>query len=354
MRRVLLCLIVLSAAASASASGESPSRLAFFKMGGIPVNVSLWGVSPDRAEELRGPVERRLDELEAKLSRYRPESLVNRLRFGDLSCAEDPDLRRLLRHAHEVSLETEGAFDITVAPLVDLWKAARKAGRPPGPGEIRETLSRVGYRLLGEDGLDVARLTGAGGSIDPGGIAKGFMADEILKLLKRNGVRKALVEIGGDLSAYNELDDRLFRIGIRDPLQGDRLFGVIRFEGGSVVTSGNYERGFEIAGRRYGHIVDPRTGIPTADTPLSVTVMAPTGWKADAWATALYVMGPEKGLRAAKAHRIEALFVLRGGDGRPSATGTPGILGRFQARDPDTPILPSAPVDPEAASASGE
>lgn len=332
-RLVAAGLALAATPAGAVAGGAEPVRLEFVKMGGIPVRVSAWDVAPANAEGLGGACDARLDELEGKLSAHRTDSLVARISRGELRTVEDPDLAAVLGKAATVARRTGGAFDVTVAPLVDLWRKARIDGAAPNAEAIDAARSRVGYRLLGVDGLDVGRLADAGGALDLGGIAKGYMADAVLAVLRDRGVRRAIVEIGGDTAMYNETGGAAFRVGIRHPLRRDRLLGVIEVNGGAVVTSGNYERGFEIAGRRHGHVIDPRSGVPTPQDLLSVTVAAADGSEADAWATGLFVLGAEEGSRLAAGLGIEALFVVPGPDECLRILGTSGIIGRLQLHE---------------------
>lgn len=345
---VVVAALFLGAACPARICGNGdaqPTRFEFWKMGGIPVHVSIWGAAAGDAETLRAGVDARLDALEAKFSSYRDDSLVSRIGRGELRAVDDPDLDAVLRKSALISRRTDGAFDITVAPFVALWRQAREEGAAPGPRALDAERGRVGYRLLGDNGLDVGRLANAGGAVDLGGIAKGYMADAVLALLRERGVRRALVEIGGDMAVHNEIDDTPFRVGIRHPLRPDRLLGVLEMNEGAVVTSGNYERGFEIAGRRYGHIIDPRSGQPTADEPLSVTVATAEGGDADAWATGLFVIGADEGSRLAAAQGIEALFIVRSPNEGLRIIATRGILDRLQLREPiptKPAILPSS------------
>jgi thiamine biosynthesis lipoprotein len=326
-------MAVSGPAAYLEAARGDPVRFAFRKMGGIPVSISIWGLSAEQARPLEDAVESRLDALEAKFSSYQVDSLVSRMGRGELRSADDPDLAAVLRIAADVSRRSGGAFDVTVAPLVGLWRKARADEAVPTPEAIETMRARVGAPLLGNDGLDVARLVDAGGAVDLAGIAKGYMADAVVELLRRRGVRRMLVELGGDMVVDNEMDRTLFRVGLRHPLHRGRLLGVLEVANGAVVTSGNYERGFEIAGRRYGHIIDPRSGMPTPDDPLSVTVVADNGALADAWATGLFVLGLEEGSRLAAKEDIEALFVVRGADRGLRIVATPEALDRLQLRE---------------------
>jgi thiamine biosynthesis lipoprotein len=202
----------------------------------------------------------------------------------------------VLRRAAAFSEMTGGCFDATVAPLMDAWDFRR--GAVPGEDEIARASSLVDYR-----GLTLYRMRHAaalkrlGQAIDLGGIAKGYAGDLMMDVFRRHGVRSALSNFGGGVSALGARPDGSpWRVGIRHP-RAEGLIGAVSVEGSAVVTSGDYERCFFAGGRRYHHLIDPRTGRPAASGLISVTVVAPSGLTADALSTALFVAGLERGLK---------------------------------------------------------
>jgi len=236
--------------------------------------------------------------LEGLFSRFREGSDVWRLNraAGGEMVAVAQETFRVLERASEFSRLTEGYFDVTVAPLSDAWDYRRALA--PGEDEIARARALVDARGLVLDRRKrAARLARPGQAIDLGGIAKGFAGDLLMELFRRYGVRSALSNFGGGVSALGARPDGSpWRVGIRHP-RGEGLIGAVSVENGAVVTSGDYERCFFSGGKRYHHLIDPRTGRPAANGLISVTVVASSGLTADALSTAAFVAGLERGLR---------------------------------------------------------
>jgi thiamine biosynthesis lipoprotein len=231
----------------------------------------------------------------------------------------------VLDRARRYRKATDGAFDATVRPILNVWKRAAKAGRMPAEEELAEAARLTGAGVL--------KITDQGASksdprvqVDLGGIAKGVGIDRALEAMIAAGCKGAMVEVGGDVRVHGDRGDGgKWRILVRSPFApGDaRGLGILEVESGAVCTSGNYFRFFRIGEKKFSHIVDPRTGRPVDSAP-SVTVLASTAEQADAWATALSVLGPE-GLKLLKEHAgIEAL-VITGGPDDYKAHATPGF-----------------------------
>jgi len=155
----------------------------------------------------------------------------------------------------------------------------------------------VGYEKLVLEGNWV-RFKEKGMQIDLGGIAKGYAVDKAIEVLKKNGVRQALVNAGGDLYALGKTSQgEKWGIGIQHPRQEGNIFAVIKVKDGAVATSGDYQRYFMLEGKRFAHIVNPMTGWTVQDVPMSVTIIAPDAVSADALATGVFVLGPEEGMK---------------------------------------------------------
>ncbi len=244
---------------------------------------------------------------EALLSAYLNDSEIGRLNAAPAGATVPLSEEALivLRAAERASHATQGAFDATVRPLIELWRECARRGSPPGEEELlaARSASRWEQLHLGETG--VTKLAGSA-RVDLGGIAKGFGIDWALADLEAAGAAGGLVDIGGDLRVFGRPPtDELWRIGIRNPF-GEGELARLRITNAAVCTSGNYARFVNIAGRRFSHILDPRTG-RTADVAPAVTVVAPTAAEADVWATALSVLGRE-GFALLPAE-VEALLV---------------------------------------------
>ncbi len=273
--------------------------------------------------------------LEQTLSTWIPSSPLSRLNreAARRPFPVDPatfDLLRLARRMHRVS---GGAFDPTVGPLLRLWKPLARLPEPPAPAAVERARDLVGFAgVLLDPETRTVRFRKPGMSLDLGGIAKGYAGDLAARAAEAAGARACRVNAGGDVvvSGPPPSDPRGFEVEIRDP-RGSRLDALpgraFRLARGAVATSGNYERYTEVAGRRYSHILDPRTGWPVESPVVQVTVIAQTGAEADALATALAVLGERDGLRLAeRLPGVEALFLVREDGGlRPAATsGFPG------------------------------
>jgi thiamine biosynthesis lipoprotein len=191
------------------------------------------------------------------------------------------------------------------------WSCASscvKAQRLPTAIERSAALERVGYKHVSLQG-DRVRFDTAGVQLDLGGIAQGYFADEAVRLLRAAGAQRCLVDVSGDIVAWQRSAAQPFRVGIKDPLAKDELLAVVTLDGGGLTTGGNYERYYEIDGQRFCHIFDARTGEPITGM-LSVTLLAPTGIEADALDTAVFVLGPQAGARFVEAHPgLEAVIV---------------------------------------------
>ena len=208
---------------------------------------------------------------------------------------------------------TSGAFDITWRGMGRLWTFGDDF-RVPEENEIREAVGRVDFRKVVIDGNTVF-LPDPEMAIGLGGIAKGYAIDRAGLKIRQAGISNFLVDGGGDILAVGRINGRPWLVGIRDP-RGDRLdlLRTLSISGGAVVTSGDYERFKIVDGRRYHHIIDPRTGFP-ADKCRSVTVFAPEAEKADVLATAVFVLGPEEGLKLIQqAGDAETLIVDSSGE----------------------------------------
>jgi thiamine biosynthesis lipoprotein len=205
----------------------------------------------------------------------------------------DKEIIALVETSLQISNESEGAFDITIYPLIERWGFFSDTPSLPDKKEIQQYLQRIGYsNLVIEDGTLTKRKKNV--QIDLGGIAKGYAIKEALQVLKNYQIESALIDAGGDIYALGELDGKPWKVGVRNP-RGEGVIGVLEVTDMAVVTSGDYERFFEVDGEKYHHLLDPKTGYPTKGL-ASVTVMSSDPVLADAWSTALFIMGKEKGM----------------------------------------------------------
>ena len=265
-------------------------------MGGS-YSVVLYG---DNRTRLEGAAEEAFEEvrrLDRMLSNYRPESEWSQVNRG---AAEKPvrlseELFQLLSACVEYSRKSEGAFDISVGPLMKVWGFYKGSGHLPHRAEVRGAWGKVGYRnILLDPAARAVKFAKAGVEIDPGGIGKGYAVDRMVEILRKDQVAAALISASGSsiyaLGAPPEEDG--WKIRIRDPKDERKTVAEVVLKDESMSTSGSYEKFFRAGGRIYSHIMDPRTGFPAAGI-LSASVIAPATLDSEAWTKPFFINGPE-------------------------------------------------------------
>lgn len=268
---------------------------------------------------LAAMVQRALDAVVAQMSPWQPLSDLSRYNRAPAgSWTQLPaDTATVLRRAIDIAQASDGAFDPTLGALTDLWGFGPRAfsGAPPPRDAIEIARAEGGWKRLTLDGD--ALFQPGGLRLDLNGIAKGFGVDQAAAALERAGVKSYLVEVGGELrGAGAKPDGQPWWVELeRPPTANDSLRTVVALHRLSVATSGDYRRFFNHDGKRYAHTLDPMSGAPSDHGVVSVTVLADTCMDADAWATALTVMGPDAALAFATARDLPALIVSRGSNG---------------------------------------
>jgi thiamine biosynthesis lipoprotein len=251
-----------------------------------------------------------LRRIEDRLSYFKPGSdiwALNAAAGSGQPVPVGPEALAVLGAALEYAASSGGAFDVTAAPLSECWRgaAAGGGGSLPGAAELgraRALAGSDGLRLFPERGA--AMLVKKGGAVDLGGIAKGYAADRAIEQYRAMGVRAALINLGGNVKVFGEKPDgQPWVVGLQDP-DGERgvFFGALSVSDASVVTSGGYERYLAIGGEKYHHIIDPASGRPASSGLLSATVVARESMRADALATAAFVLGRERAARLLAAY----------------------------------------------------
>ena len=276
------------------------------------INNKVFG---EQAKEALKAAEEETVRLEGMLSRFIPESEISRInssagiRYEKVSS----ETYEVLSRAVEFSKCCQGCFDVTVGPLVNLWRNSRDVLKPPDEFKIRQILPLVDYTNLVLDPCERAvSLKKAGQSIDLGGIGKGSAADKILEVFKKYEVSSAFTNFGGNVAAIGaKPDGSPWRIGIQHPRQENSLIGVVYVVNKSVVTSGDYQRYFtDSNGKRYHHILNPNTGYPSESGLISVTIVADSSVAADALSTVMFIAGMNKGIELLKSFQgTEAIFI---------------------------------------------
>jgi thiamine biosynthesis lipoprotein len=271
---------------------------------------------------LESEIEAAFADVNGMMSTYLPDSEISR--FNDLRSTDWHPVSGAfclsVEKAQEISAETGGAFDITVAPLVNLWGfgPGEAVDEPPSDEAIAAMMESIGYDKLhtncGAPALkkDVPELM-----LDMSAFGKGFAADRVATLLDQEGFKNYLIEVGGELRVRGRnIKDKKWAIGIELPLTDQRRPHTrVLVTNTALATSGDYRNFFVSEGQRYSHTIDTRTGKPVTHDLASVTVLDPRGYRADALATALLVMGPEAGLAFAEAGELAVLFLVREDDG---------------------------------------
>ncbi len=246
------------------------------------------------------------------MSLYKDGSEITRVNMaaGKNPVKVSPEMIEVVEAARRISELTDGAFDVTVGPLVVLWQMRLKEDKVPTETEIESIKSRVGYRnIIVDKKASTLFLKKPGMIIDFGGCAKGYVADKVAELLKRRGIDNALVALAGDIRVMGHRQDgSSWRIGVQHPRDPDKTLAVLELSDQYISTSGDYERYKIVHQRRYHHILDPRTGKPSKGME-SVTLVGGRGAIGDPLTTALFILGPEKGMPLVKKLGYEAIFV---------------------------------------------
>ena len=302
-------------------TGATMGTTYHIKLSALPAGAEL--------TQLQQGVDALLEEVNQQMSTYRPDSEVSRFNRAPADEWFDvsPATAEVVTEALEVSRETDGALDITVEPLVELWNFG-PAGVSDAPGEtefhvpdqetINSALERVGWQKLSVQ-LDppALRKSVEGLEIDLSSVAKGYGVDRVAEFLEDHGVSDYMVEIGGEVRAAGQRPDgRPWRIGIERP-ETDRRQAqwVVPLANAGLATSGDYRNYFVYDGHHYSHILNPSTGRPVGHSAASVSVLSDSCMQADAWATAMLVLGPERGYDSAEKYGLAVLFISRTDDG---------------------------------------
>lgn len=280
---------------------------------GTTYNIKVYAPNVN-AVALKKAIDAELVRVNNVMSTYIPDSELSRFNRSPVGTwfHATPDMMKVIRLSRQVYKLSHGAFDITVGPLVNLWGFGPlpMTGQVPSDKAIAAAKARVGFNLLSIKGSELRR--DANIYVDLSGVAKGYGVDQVAKLIASRGYRNYLVEIGGELRAHGHNDrGNPWRVGIERPDVSERVpFAAIAIKNMAIATSGNYRNYFEVNGKRYSHEINPVTGRPVTHDMASVSVLAHTDARADALATALYVMGPKKALALATKQHLPIFGIL--------------------------------------------
>ncbi len=299
-RYVLPLLLAASVALSTAACGKPPQAYekSFFVMDTL-VSVQLYAPSFARAQKCFDLVEAKLAELEGVLSAHLPDSDPAKLAAsaGRRPQSVQPDTLAVISLSLEYADKSGGAFDITLAPVLKLYSFSPGREARPDPDRLAETLPLVDWQKVRLDPAgSTVSLAEEGMEVDLGGVAKGYIVDRCLEILRQNGIEYGLINAGGDIGFLGaKPDGSSWRVGIKNPDNPGTNFAVVELSRGALATSGDYERFFLEGDLRYHHIIDPRTGLPAREV-RSVTILADSSALADLLSTAVFVLGPREGL----------------------------------------------------------
>jgi len=268
-------------------------------------------ISPDK--EAGDIVFKEIKRIEDLLSKYQEDSEVVRLnRLGSLKVS--PDTFYILQKAKEFWQLSNGLFDVSVGPLMDLWGFTEKKYHLPRQEEINNALKMVGFdKIIFNPDNNVVKFKVRGMKIDLGAIAKGYAVDCAVKKLKEYGIKRCLVNAGGQIYCLGDKFGKPWRIAVRHPRK-DGIWDYLELKDRAVSTCGDYEQYFIKGDKRYNHILNPRTGYPIDSGIVSATVIAHDGLTADALATSIFVLGKEKGEALAKKFRGVEVKIIEGNE----------------------------------------
>jgi thiamine biosynthesis lipoprotein len=313
-------LVVIATACFDAAPGDAADRERPFvrtraDLLGTVITISVFDEAPSDAEleALVADCFAEVENTEARMSVNRADSeisAVNRA-AGEAPTVVSDELYSLMARAGDISEMSDGAFDITIGSVMALWKTDGVFERLPSESEIRERLPLVGYKGVELTAPNAISLATRGMSLDLGGIAKGYACDKVAAMLREAGTEHAILDFGGNIYVIGKKPDGSdWRVGVRLPVLGESgELCVVEVSDISVVTSGGYERFFELDGDIYHHLLDPKTGYPARSALLSATVIAGASTDADALATACFVLGPDDGLRLLSENGYEGILV---------------------------------------------
>jgi len=312
--KIIIISIGIMFILAACSNNEEPITKEEIIFGSIPVKITIFDSSKEEALEEAFELIKAVDNQMSKNKETSEISAINSAAGKDYVSVSEETFK-IIQKSEEFYDISEGYFDITIGPLVELWDIGPTTGHIPKASEINKVLSLISYNdILFNETNHAIKLRQKGMAIDLGGIAKGYAADVVVEHFKAVGINKAIINLGGNVSVMGQKNEEtLWSVGIQNPLEptGSSL-GILKASDLSVVTSGIYQRYFEESGVRYHHIFDPKDGYPIRNNLQSVTIATENSLRADALSTALFALGLEEGMALAnKDQSIEAIFVTK-------------------------------------------
>jgi thiamine biosynthesis lipoprotein len=334
-------MLLVGGITSAESLPEAAKLSRFERSGtqmGVPFRMVVYATNQRAANKAMSAAFDRIAELNGIFSDYDSDSELSRLSRSSgpgNPVTVSPELRDILQVAQKISRQSDGAFDVTVGPFVRLWRRARRQREPVDPKRLADARQRVGYELLKIDTQHkTVELQRDNMRLDLGGIAKGYAADEAMKVLQQHAIHTALIDASGDLLVSDPPPGKSgWTIGIAAlKTPGGKPTEYLEISNTAVATSGDAYQYVEIDGVRYSHIIDPTTGVGLT-TQSSVTVVAPTATQADAWASAVSVLGPEQGLRTVSSQKNITALVVTLEEGKRKSIRSCGFPKTFKKQE---------------------
>ncbi|MBU3199031.1 FAD:protein FMN transferase [Clostridium estertheticum] len=270
-------------------------------------------------------------EIDNKMSVFKEESEISKISInaGNKPQIVSNDTYYVIQKAIKYCTLSEGAFDITIKPIVALWGIGKEGQQIPSGNEVKEKLKIVNYKDIVIDKNDRSIfLKNKKQEIDVGGIAKGYAADEVKNVMIKNGIKSALINLGGNiLTLGTKIDGTPWSVGIQDPFKTRGEFALtISVINKSVVTSGNYERYFEVEGKRFHHIINPSTGYPSESDIVGATIISDNSIDGDGLSTGVYIMGVQKAIKLIEEiEGVDAILITKSKE----IYVTSGMKGKF-------------------------
>ena len=336
--RAAVAVLLLGLFASAVATA-APAKLHYTdKAMGTFVTVWFWTDKEADAAKAAESVFKEMKRLDAMMTTWTATSDTSKINAnaGKKPVAVSDETFAVIERAQDVAKRSGGVFDISVGAFKGLWKFdSDMDGSLPKPEEVKERLKLIGYKdIVLDKKKKTVFLKRKGMSINLGGIAKGYAVDRCAEIIKKAGLTDFMIQAGGDMYISGKKGAENWVVGIKDP-RGTELFAGMPIENHSFSTSGDYERGFVKDGKRYHHILDPRSGQP-ATASRSVTVRAKDAFTADAWSKALFILGPKAGMDLIKKQKL-ADFEVVWVDDKNEVKMTPAIEKELKIVKQPTP-----------------
>lgn len=312
IRKIFILIVILILSTACGTKNElKPVEKQEFHMGTV-VTARVYGDNANKAiDEVMG----RITQLENMMTINAPGSEIDRLNSnsGSSSVKLSKESLYVIKTATKFASLSNGAFDITVGPLVKAWGIFTDHPTVPTQNKINNLLKLVNYKDIDIDENNMTgRLVNTGESIDLGGIAKGYAGDEAISIYKKYGIKSAYINLGGNVVVLgNKPDGTKWKIGVQNPRAANGAYiGILSISDKAIVTSGDYERFFEKDNKRYHHILDPKTGYPADSGLIGISIIADKSIDADALSTSAFVLGLENGMKLIESLKgVEAVFI---------------------------------------------